>query len=192
MSAIEVHEESIEHLAEHARVSIAYEADRVFELELRDAGLGGIVLTERPLPSPRRKDYDALPGNEPARWPERFDVSSWGLLAARQDGERVGGALIAGRTPDLRLLGGRDDLALLWDLRVAPEHRGSGVGTLLFEAAERWARARGYRQLGVETQNTNPAACRFYARRGCTLGAVNRFAYPDEPDEVQLLWFKEL
>ena len=44
----------------------------------------------------------------------------------------------------------------------------------------------------VETQNVNVPACRFYARQGCVLGAINRFAYPDLPDEVQLLWYKTL
>ena len=43
----------------------------------------------------------------------------------------------------------------------------------------------------VETQNVNVRACRFYARQGFALGAVNRDAYPDLPDEVLLLWYKE-
>lgn len=35
-------------------------------------------------------------------------------------------------------------------------------------------------------------ACRFYARQGCTLGALHRYAYPTLPDEAQLLWYKPL
>ena len=31
-----------------------------------------------------------------------------------------------------------------------------------------------------------------YRRMGCTLGTIDRFAYADLPDEVQLMWFKEL
>jgi hypothetical protein len=27
---------------------------------------------------------------------------------------------------------------------------------------------------------------------GCTLGAIDRFAYPEWPGEVQLLWWKAL
>jgi streptothricin acetyltransferase len=46
--------------------------------------------------------------------------------------------------------------------------------------------------LKVETQNINAAACHFYARQGCTLGGINRFAYPLLPLEVQLLWYKDL
>jgi GNAT superfamily N-acetyltransferase len=90
------------------------------------------------------------------------------------------------------MLEGRRDLAVLWDLRVAPQVRGRGVGAALFGAVADWAVGQGCRQLKVETQNTNVAACRFYARQGCVLGALNRFAYPDLPEEVQLLWYKVL
>jgi hypothetical protein len=44
----------------------------------------------------------------------------------------------------------------------------------------------------IETQNINVPACRFYAKHGFILGAVNRFAYPELPDEVELIWCKEL
>jgi GNAT superfamily N-acetyltransferase len=90
------------------------------------------------------------------------------------------------------MLEGRRDLAVLWDLRVAPEARGQGVGAALFQAAEAWAAARGCRQMKVETQNVNVPACRFYASQGCVLGAIHRFAYPELPHEVQLLWYRDL
>ena len=47
----------------------------------------------------------------------------------------------------------------------------------LFRAVEGWARARGGGWLKIETQNIN-AACRFYQEMGCTLGGIDRFAYP--------------
>jgi ribosomal protein S18 acetylase RimI-like enzyme len=90
------------------------------------------------------------------------------------------------------MLGGRDDIAVLWDIRVSPEARGAGLGSALFQATAGWAVARGCEWLRVETQNVNVAACRFYQKMGCTLGAIDRFAYPDLPDEVQLLWWKAL
>ncbi len=55
-----------------------------------------------------------------------------------------------------------------------------------------WAAVRGYRQLKIETQNINVPACRFYAARGCTLGSIDRHAYPGLPNEVRLCWYKEL
>ena len=143
---------------------------------------------DRPVEVPWGKDYDALPGNHPTAWASRFDLSSWGLLSAHLDGRLVGGAVVAFRTPGVDLLEGRDDLAVLWDLRVAPDARRTGVGRALFAAAATWARSRGARELKVETQDLNVAACRFYAAQGCALARVDPSAYPDLPGEVQLLW----
>jgi len=90
------------------------------------------------------------------------------------------------------MLEGEADAAVLWDLRVHPDVRRSGVGTMLFSAVEDWARQRECRALRIETQSINVPACRFYARMGCSLGAVNQLAYSGLPDEVQLIWKKEL
>ena len=189
---MEIIEEPIISAAELARVPIAFEVERVFDVWPRDGGLGGLTLSERRLDVPYVKDYDTLEGEGPAQWAERFDVSSWGLIGARVNGARVGGAVVAFNTVGVQMLEGRRDLAVLWDIRVAPEARGRGVGSALFRAVEAWAAARGCRQLKIETQNINVPACRFYARQGCVLGVINRFAYPELPDEVQLLWYKTL
>jgi hypothetical protein len=34
------------------------------------------------------------------------------------------------------------------------------------------------------------AACHFCQKMGCALGAIDRFAYPGLPGEVQRLWWK--
>jgi GNAT superfamily N-acetyltransferase len=149
-------------------------------------------LTETGVSSPYVKDYDALEGAGPHCWPGRFDVSNWALIGARQNGASAGGAVIATRTPGLHMLGDRDDVAVLWDIRVSPRERGRGIGSALFRAAGDWAGARGCRWLKIETQNVNVPACRFYQKMGCTLGAIDRFAYPGLPGEVQLLWWKAL
>jgi GNAT superfamily N-acetyltransferase len=192
--SLEVRQESLTPgaLGEYARISVAFVVDRILEVTLADGGLGGMALTETPVAGPYVKDYDAINGEGPACWPERFDISAWGLIGAWRDGARAGGAVIAFRTPGVRMLGGRDDVAVLWDIRVAPGQRGAGVGSALFRAAEGWAGARGCGWLKVETQNVNTAACRFYQKMGCTLGAIDRFAYPGLPGEVQLLWWKAL
>jgi len=189
----EICEEPATGLEEYARVSIAFEVDRVLLEQSTAAGsFEGLPFCEQPLIRPYVKNYDLLEGNHPRDWEARFDLSGWGLFSARTEGVRVGGALVAHRDESVRLLEGRGDLALLWDLRVSPTQRGSGVGSALLRAVEHWAVARGCRQLGVETQNTNVVACRFYARRGFELRAINRFAYPEVPDEIQLLWHKDL
>ena len=153
---------------------------------------GGFILTERSLGVPYVKDYDAIRGEGPTRWAKRFDLTNWGFLAARVEGRRVGAATVAFDTPGVDMLEGRRDLAVLWDLRVAPEARGQGVGIALFRAVEAWARARGCTELKIETQNINVPACRFYAAQGCVLRAADRDAYPGLPDEIQLLWYKSL
>jgi GNAT superfamily N-acetyltransferase len=188
---IDIRDEPVEALAEYAAVPIVFEVRRVLDVAPVDGGLGGFALSERAVEAPYVKDYDAHDGG-PVRWPQRFDLSRWGLLGARVDGRLVGGAAVAFDTPGVTMLEGRRDLAVLWDLRVAPEARGRGVGTALFRAAEAWAAARACRQLKVETQNVNVPACRFYARQGCVLGGIHRFAYPGLPDEVQLLWYRDL
>ena len=99
--------------------------------------------------------------------------------------------MLAFDTPGVDLLRGRG-VAAIWDIRVEPTRRRTGVGDILFHAAEDWARSRGARTLIVETQNINVPACRFYDRMGCSLAAINRLAYRDLPEEVQLVWSKVL
>jgi GNAT superfamily N-acetyltransferase len=179
-------------LEEHAAVPIAFVVDRVLQVTVTDGGLGGLSLTETAATDPYVKDYDAFGTAAPVLWPAQFDTSSWGLISGRRDGIMVGGAVIAFNTPGLRMLGGRDDIAVLWDIRVSPRERSAGVGSALFQAVVDWAVARGCGWLKIETQNVNVSACRFYRKMGCTLGAIDRFAYPELPDEVQLLWWKAL
>ena len=158
--SLDIREEAITSavLSEHAAISIAFVVNRVLEVRLLDGGLGGMSLTETGVTSPYVKDYDALQGAGPQCWPGRFDVSNWGLIGARRDGASAGGAVIATRTPGLDMLGGRDDIAVLWDIRVSPRERGRGIGSALFRAAGEWAGARGCRWLKIETQNVNVPA----------------------------------
>jgi GNAT superfamily N-acetyltransferase len=146
-------------LDEHAAVSSAFVVDRILEVTLVDGGLGGMSLTETAVTDPYVKDYDAIEGEGPAPWPGRFDISNWGLICARRDGTKVGGAVIAFDTPGLHMLGGSDNAAVLWDIRVSPGARGTGIGSALFRAAGDWACTHGRRWLKIETQNINAAAC---------------------------------
>lgn len=189
---VEVRERRADWLGQYATVSISFEVRSMLEPVLKGAGLAGIEFVERSVRQPWHKDYDVLPDNHPTAWAQRFDLTNWGILSAHREGALVGGAVVAFRTLGVDMLQGREDLAVVWDLRVSTEARGRGVGAALFEAAERWAATRGARWLKIETQNVNVAACRFYAARGCELGGIDRFAYPDLPDEVQLMWFKRL
>jgi GNAT superfamily N-acetyltransferase len=176
-------------LVEYAGIPIAFDVTTVLHIA-RDHGGDRIELVELPVETSYVKDYDAH--HTPMQWPARFDTSQWILVIARVDGACVGGATVACATPEVDPIEGRADLAVLWDIRVRPEHRRRGVGATLFGAVEIWTSTRGYRELKAETQNINVAACRFYARRGCVLRAVHDGVYPECPDEVQLLWYKNL
>jgi GNAT superfamily N-acetyltransferase len=187
---IDVAEEPMTALAEYALLPIAFSVDQVMDVTARAEG--GFALSTRRVDVPYVKDYDAVDGEGPLHWSHRFDVSNWTLFTARVAGGRVGGATVAFDTPGLTMLEGRRDVSVLWDIRVAPNARGKGIGSALFDKVEAWARARSCRRLKVETQNINVPACGFYARQGCKLRAVHHAAYPELPEEIQLLWYKDL
>ncbi len=187
---VKVVEEPVTSLGEYACVSIGFTVDRVFDI-LEDE-LGHFVLTERVLERSYTKDYDAIDSGGPVKWAEQFDLTNWVLFGAFVNSRRVGGAALAVNTAGLTMLEDRSDLAVLWDVRVSSDVRGQGVGSALFRAAEQCAIAKGCHELKVETQDVNVPACRFYARHACVLRAIDRFAYPELPNEVQLLWYKDL
>jgi len=187
-----LNEVSIGQVASLARIPIMFRVERVLDVTRPEIDQAGFALSERTIPSPYLKDYDTIPGEGPTHWARHFDLSNWGFIQAQVAGCLVGGAVIAYRTAKVSLLEGREDLAVLWDIRVSPESRGQGIGSALFRAVEAWALARACRQLKVETQNINVPARRFYRHHGCTLKAVNRSAYPGLPGEIQLLWSKDI
>jgi GNAT superfamily N-acetyltransferase len=190
---VSIVEGPVDDLDGYANVSIAFVVSSVVDVESSRFAGSASSLAERPQGEPYVKDYDdAKAGGKPARWAESFDVTNWRLFVASQGLERVGGAVVAWDTPGLDMLGGRTDVAVLWDLRVAPEARGRGIGRALFGAAETWARGRGCRELIVETQDVNVPACRFYASRGCEPRSVREGAYPGLPHETQIVWRKDL
>ena len=174
-------------LAEYSSVPISFTTKSFLQVTWIGGGLQGISVVEEPLDQPFSKDFDE---DEPVtRWIQFGDISHWGIFAAVDDGKRIGGVVVAHDTASVHMLEGRTDLAVLWDIRVHPDVRRSGVGTRLLDRAVQFARESGYSVLKVESQNTNPAACRFYAKSGFQLGGLRRGVYPDYPDETQLLWY---
>ena len=177
-------------LPEYSSVPIAFSATSVLQVSWVESGLGGIRIVEVPLDRPFAKDFDH---DEPVtRWLRFGDISHWGIFAVFDDGRRVGGAVVAYDAPGVNMLEGRRELAVLWDIRVHPDVRRTGVGTSLLESAVGFARESGCSVLKIESQNTNPAACRFYAKNGFHLGGLRRGVYSDYPDEIQMLWYLNL
>ena len=188
---IRITQESQPDLAVYARIPIAFEVREVAQLPTEPLPASSVALVAHPVATPWIKDYDAV-ADSPATWASRFDLSHWTFFTARADGRLVGGATVVFRAPDVDMLAGRRDVALLWDIRVVPDARGHGVGTALVADVAAWAASQEATWLEVETQDINVPACRFYARNGFALRAVNRGAYPELPDETQLLWYRRL
>jgi GNAT superfamily N-acetyltransferase len=177
-------------LDEYASIPIAFQVRSIFEVELVDEGLGGILLHEVPV-RPYIKDYDM--DESPVDWPQRFDTTNWGFFLAKIGDRLVGAVAVAFDTTGVFMLEARKDLSVLWDIRVRPEVR--GVGIPLFRHAVDWSRLRGCTQMKIETQNVNVPACRFYQRMGAHLGEIHRYGYTAVPavaHEVMLNWYLDL
>jgi len=194
--SIKIEEVGPDKLAKYAAIPIAFEVASVFHVKLVNHGLGGIRLHEEKIEPSYTKDYDAYEvGERPKQWPQRFDISNWGIFLALRDLQHVGGATVVYKTDGVHMLAGRKDLAVLWDIRVHADSRRMGIGTVLFRYAAHWAQQRGCKQLKIETQNVNVPACRFYAKQGCVLGEINQYGYAGHPEvahEVMLIWYLDL
>jgi GNAT superfamily N-acetyltransferase len=184
---VEIRIESAQALDAYAAIPASFRVDAMFEVT---NGRTRPILRERTVATPYIKDYDGVTDGGPRAWSKRFDLTSWGFFSARIDGAWIGAAAVA-PDPTLAPLSYDGD-AVLWDLRVAPGQRGRGVGGALFAAVEEWARTRECNALLAETQDINVPACRLYERRGCRLQFALAGAYADFPDEIQLVWRKQL
>ena len=139
--AIKVTESDVSVLPEYGRVPITFRVDCIFRVEPIDGGLGGLSLREEPVAEPYDKDYDE--GDTATRFQRwrRWDLSNWRVLMAYDKERLVGGAVLAFDTEGVNMLEGREDLCMLWDLRVHPDRRREGIGTALFRRAVEVARA---------------------------------------------------
>lgn len=161
-------------------------------LEKPDNGLGGLLLHEVPVP-PYTKDlgqYEIASDYE-----KEFDISNWKFFMAF-DGERpVGGITLVSRTENVQMLDGRDDLCVLWDIRVHDDYKRRGIGEKLLHLGVQWATETGLKQIKIECQNNNVPACKFYKKQGAVLSAINEYAYYQDPairSEIQLIWYLDL
>ena len=171
-----------------------------YKIEKINRGLGGFTLVETPVEKPYIKDFCLGDDETVARW-ERFDLSNWAFFMAF-DGERpIGAATIASRDKNVNMLSGRNDLAVLWDIRVDEAYKHQGIGQVLFDMAVDWSREQGLVQMKIECQSNNVPAIKFYYKQGAELCAIDEYsAYNDYADynspefrhETQFIWFLNL
>lgn len=179
---------SIEQLEEYGAIPFWYKTNKKYELKKVDRGLGGINLELIDVEE-FYKDF----GIGIDCWKELFDLSNWKFFGAyNESGKMIAGCVVATKTEKCRMLEKRDDLAVLWEIRVSDEYKHKGIGQHLFDMFKKYAKENGFKQLKVECQNTNPAAVNFYHKQGMKLCAINEYAYPDYPNETQLLWYLDL
>jgi ribosomal protein S18 acetylase RimI-like enzyme len=164
-----------------------------YRIEKQNRGLGGFTLIETPV-EPYIKDFCTGDDESVERW-KRFDLSKWAFFMAF-DGERpIGAATVASRDKEVNMLAGRDDLAVLWDIRVDDAYKHQGMGQALFDMAVKWSREQGLVQLKIECQNNNIPAVKFYHKQGAVLSAINEYAYYNELEyrhEAQFIWYLNL
>ena len=80
--------------------------------------------------------------------------------------------------------------AFIEDICVAESVRKQGIGTALIQKAIEWAKDSGLKGLALETQDNNLTACRFYAKCGFIIGAVNTMLYKNfDNDEFAVFWY---
>ncbi|GLY67887.1 GNAT family N-acetyltransferase [Amycolatopsis taiwanensis] len=105
-------------------------------------------------------------------WPARHGHDYWraaikdvDALCLIASGESAAGHLI-GRLKQPDELRPTAMTAVLESMRVAEEHRASGVGTALHDAFLAWARKREANELVVQAYAANTGALAFYRSRG--------------------------
>ena len=164
----------------------------ILEIQRIDNGLGGILLKEIPVKE-RVKDlgqYEVV-----GKYKDTFDLTNWAFFMAFDDNKPIGGAIVLCQTENVNMLAGRDDLSVLWDIRVDDSYKNRGIGKKLFLMTVEWSKKRNLNQMKIECQNNNVGACKFYQKQGALLGEINEYAYykdPDTRDEVQLIWYLDL
>ncbi|WP_449403003.1 GNAT family N-acetyltransferase [Exiguobacterium artemiae] len=91
----------------------------------------------------------------------------------------------------IRLVKDWNRFAYIENIAVKKEFRKSGVGHLLLEAAETWAKEQSLIGLSLEAQNDNLIACRFYVKEGFVLGGVDTLKQSANPHiDLTLYWYK--
>jgi len=178
---------------QYDQVPMRHTASSYYRIEKHNRGLGGFSLIETPS-EPFVLDFCTGDDESVERW-KRWDLTNWAFFMAFDGEKPIAAAAVASRTEGANMLAGRNDLAVLWDLRVSETHKRQGVGQKLFDMVVDWSRKSGLSQLKIECQTNNVPACKFYHKQGAVLGTIDEYAYYNDPQyshEIMLLWYLNL
>ncbi len=123
--------------------------------------------------------FDVL-DEHPASWNAFISFRNFNMVGIYEGEQAVAAMSLVHDNPSVRMLDGRKDVLLLWDLRVLPDHQGKGYGKALVSYARKKAGTLGMKHLRIETQNTNPDAVDFYKAMGFELAHIREHAYSDD------------
>lgn len=116
-------------------------------------------------------------GDVEPRWRRRLEDVPFNVIAF-VDGRPVG--QVSGTAVD-----GRRSVELI-SLWVAPDARGTGVGTALVEAVAEWARGAGAERVSLAVKSENSVAIALYERTGFTDRGVSPTAADERRMEASL------
>ena len=110
------------------------------------------------------------------------------VLVAEADGEVVGNILVSvDRGVATEHIG-------VLSITIADGWRDVGIGTVLVETSQRWARERGLRKLSLGVFPENERAIAVYTKRGFVREGLRRMQYRSGEafrDEVLMAWFPQ-
>jgi len=147
-------------------------------MEIRSAREGALPAIRRLLGQLSR-DMTAL---EPTIFSpqEELDSKPWEMLAGGEaavfvatDGDEILGlaqGAVMSSPSDGMFLPRR--FFMIYDLVVAEDRRGRGLGALLVDACVEWARSHGFDQIALTTPSSNIDGMRFYERLGFSTQVV--------------------
>ena len=182
------------YFSKYDSIPMRFNVTSYYRIEKINRGLDGFRFIETPVEQPYIKDFCTGEDETVSRW-IRFGISHWAFFMAFDGEKPVGAAAVASRSKEANMLSGRDDIAVLWDIRVDEPYKRQGVGQELFDMAVNWSREQGLTQMKIECQNNNVPAVKFYHKQGAVLSSINDYAYYNEPEyrhEAQLIWYLDL
>jgi GNAT superfamily N-acetyltransferase len=164
-------------------INPTFTSEATLQVERIEEGLGVTWhLREVPLAEPFDKGHGYDPTDEELAELTRRLARGQGLYLVAEAGERIIALL---EVVPLEW----NHTAWVWDILVDKGYRRQGVGRSLMQRAIAWAREKGYRALGLETNNIN--ACRFYQRMGLRLSGIRDDFYSNKDlakGEVAIFW----
>lgn len=174
------------------QVSMIVNVESEYFIEKINNGLGGIIIKEQPV-TPYIKDLGKY--EIASEYEKNFNITNWQFYMAFDGDIPVGAITLVSRTKEINMLDDRDDLCVLWDIRVADGYKYKGIGQKLFDYGREWAKKQGFKQIKIECQNNNVPACKFYHKQGAVLSKIDEYAYYNDEEarhEVQLIWYLDI